>query len=144
MQLVNKILSIFNNKTRLPYEALGEEEGIRNLVEDFYSIMNNDPKAVNCKNTHPLDNEGMIPKEIQEKLFFFLSGFSGGPQLFMQKIGPPKMRMRHGHVKIGTKEREEWLYCMRKALKKKKLSRKEYNLIFNSFIALAHRIQNSE
>jgi hemoglobin len=144
MQLVNKIFSIFQNKPRLPYEALGKEAGVKELVKDFYMIMNTDPKAIHCKQTHPLNKEGMIPEEIQEKLFFFLSGFSGGPQLFMEKIGPPKMRMRHGHIKIGTREREEWLYCMRKALKKKKLSRKEYNLIFNSFIALAHRIQNSE
>lgn len=144
MQLVNKIFSIFQNKPRLPYEALGGEEGVKSLVKEFYEIMNTDPKAINCKNTHPLNEAGMIPEEIQEKLIFFLSGFSGGPQLFMEKIGPPKMRMRHGHVKIGTREREEWLYCMRKALKKKKLTKKEYDLIFNSFIALAHRIQNSE
>lgn len=144
MQLVNKIFSIFQNKPRLPYEALGEEDGIKTLVKEFYEIMNTDPKAINCKNVHPLNDAGMIPLEIQEKLFYFLSGFSGGPQLFMQKIGPPKMRMRHAHVKIGTREREEWLYCMREALKNKKLSKKEYYLIFNSFIALAHRIQNTE
>jgi len=142
MTILNKLTSIFQKEPRTPYLALGEEQGLKNLVDDFYFIMNTDPRAIDCKNTHPLDETGNIPKEIQDKLFYFLSGFSGGPQLFIQKIGPPKMRMRHGHVKIGSRERDQWLYCMRKALKKYKLSRAEYKLIFNSFIALALRIQN--
>lgn len=142
MQLLNKLYSFFTPKTREPFIALGREEGIKQLVDDFYFIMQNDPLASHCKAVHPMDENGNIPNEVIEKLYWFIVGFSGGPQLFMENVGAPRMRMRHHHVKIGAKERDEWLYCMRKALKKVKLNRAEKKLIMNSFTALAFRIQN--
>lgn len=142
MLVLNKIYEIFKPKMRVPFIALGKEEGIRELVHDFYFIMNTDPKAIHCKEVHPLNTEGNVPVEVEEKLYWFLVGFSGGPQLFMEKVGPPRMRMRHHHIRISSIERDEWLYCMKKALKKKKLNRLERKMIMNSFIALAFRIQN--
>lgn len=142
MKILNKIYSYFSPQPRVPFEALGGESGIKKLVDDFYQIMQTDPKAIHCKQVHPLNNEGKIPQEVIDKLYWFIVGFSGGPQLFMEKVGPPRMRMRHHHIKIGPLERDEWLYCMKKAMKRVKINRAEHKMIFNSFTALAFRIQN--
>ena len=142
MKFLNKIYSFFSPEPRPPFEALGGEQGIKKLVDDFYEIMQSDPRAIHCKNVHPLDESGKIPKEVIDKLYWFIVGFSGGPQLFMEKVGPPRMRMRHHHIKISSTERDEWLYCMRKAMKEIKLNKAERKMIYNSFTALAFRIQN--
>lgn len=94
------------------YERIGGQEVIDKLVDDFYQIMSTDPVAEDCFATH----SGRDIRESAEKLKFFLSGWTGGPQLYMEKYGHPKLRMRHFPFKIGPKEGDQWLYCMRKAL----------------------------
>ena len=116
-------------------------------MEDFYTIMENDPNAKNCLNAHELEG-GKVPAVVKERLFMFLSGWTGGPNLFVQNRGAPRMRMRHAPFKIGEKEKEEWLYCMEQALdmaikKKGRKLRKKKSLLMSSFAALANRIQNS-
>ena len=94
------------------YEQIGGFEVIDKLVDDFYSIMSTDPYAQDCLATH----SGRDIRESAEKLKFFLSGWTGGPQLYMEKYGHPRLRMRHFPFTIGVKEADQWLYCMRKAL----------------------------
>jgi hemoglobin len=60
---------------------------------------------------HPTTLEGS-----EEKLFKFLSGWLGGPPLYMQEYGHPMLRARHLHFPIGCRERDEWMLCMEKAL----------------------------
>lgn len=94
------------------YDKIGGFEVIDKLVNDFYEIMSTDPVAEDCFATH----SGRDIRDSAEKLKFFLSGWTGGPQLYLEKIGHPKLRMRHFPFKIGPKEADQWLYCMRKAL----------------------------
>ena len=94
------------------YNELGGFEVIDKLVDDFYEIMSTDPVAEDCFATH----SGREIRESAEKLKFFLSGWTGGPQLYLEKYGHPRLRMRHFPFKIGVKEGDQWLYCMRKAL----------------------------
>lgn len=96
------------------YEKLGGFEVIDKLVDDFYEIMSTDPVAEDCFATH----SGRDIRESAEKLKAFLSGWTGGPQLYLEKYGHPRLRMRHFPFKIGPKEGDQWLYCMRKALAK--------------------------
>ena len=96
------------------YEKIGGLEVIDKLVNDFYEIMSTDPVAEDCFATHL----GRDIRESAEKLKFFLSGWTGGPQLYLEKHGHPRLRMRHFPFKIGPKEADQWLYCMRKALAK--------------------------
>jgi hemoglobin len=99
------------------YKRMGGYEGIDSLVNDFYEIMSTDPEAKDCFATH----SGLEIRESAEKLKFFLSGWTGGPPLYMEKYGHPRLRMRHFPFKIGVKEGDQWLYCMRKALAKSKI-----------------------
>ena len=94
------------------YEKIGGLEVIDKLVNDFYEIMSTDPVAEDCFATH----SGRDIRDSAEKLKYFLSGWTGGPQLYLEKIGHPRLRMRHFPFKIGPKEADQWLYCMRKAL----------------------------
>jgi hemoglobin len=53
---------------------------------------------------------------IKEKLVYFLSGWLGGPHLYFEKYGHPKLRARHLPFAIGLSERDQWMTCMFKAM----------------------------
>jgi hemoglobin len=127
------------------YQKLHQEVGIKQLVSDFYEIMETDPKADKVLATHPL-TDGKIPQEIKDRLFMFLSGWLGGPNLFIEQVGAPMMRKRHLHIKIGEVEKKQWLYCMERALKRLsfKLSKKDKSSFLNSCTALGMRIKNQQ
>lgn len=142
--MIDFIKKLFKPKTpKIFYKVLGEEEGVYQLVKNFYDIMESHPNAKECLETHELiDNK--IPDEVKKKLFMFLCGWLGGPNLFVKTYGAPRMRARHMHISISQKERDQWLFCMKEALKIHpfKLSRSEKKTLNNSFMALALRIQN--
>lgn len=46
----------------------------------------------------------------------FLIGVLGGPPVYRQKHGPPRMRARHIPFPIDEAARREWLNCFRTAL----------------------------
>lgn len=92
------------------YEMLGGETGLRSLVDRFYDIMDSSPEAKGLRALH-----AKSLKRSREKLFMFLSGWSGGPALYTEKYGHPRLRQRHMPFSIGAKERDQWLWCMNKA-----------------------------
>ena len=93
------------------YELLGGTEQVRALVDRFYDIMDSDPKAADVRAMHPEDLTGS-----REKLFMFLTGWTGGPQLYIERYGHPFLRRRHLPFSIGEAERDQWMYCMVKAM----------------------------
>ena len=93
------------------FELLGGVERIRELVEKFYDVMDTDPKAAGIRAMHPADLT-----EAREKLFMFLTGWTGGPQLYIDRYGHPFLRKRHMPFAIGESERDQWMYCMVKAM----------------------------
>lgn len=94
-----------------PYEALGGEAGVRQLVDRFYALMNELPEAHHVRVMHPESLQGSA-----QSLFEFLSGWFGGPALYIQKKGHPRLRMRHNPYAIGPAERDGWMLCMTQAL----------------------------
>jgi hemoglobin len=94
-----------------PYELLGGAAVVRQLVDRFYDIMASDPRAATIHAMHAPDSA-----LIRDKFFDFLSGWLGGPQLFIEKYGHPRLRMRHIHFAIGEAERDQWLSCMFQAM----------------------------
>ncbi|HSJ65571.1 MAG TPA: group II truncated hemoglobin [Gemmatimonadaceae bacterium] len=102
-------LPAFQNST--PYEQLGGESGVRRLVDRFYDLMDSSPEAANVRALH-----AKSLKASREKLFLFLTGWTGGPPVYMERFGHPRLRMRHFPFAIGTRERDEWLWCMDRAL----------------------------
>lgn len=93
------------------FETIGGEEKIRQLVNRFYDLMDTQPEAAQIRSIHPPDLT-----ESREKLFLFLVGWMGGPPLYVTKFGHPRLRARHMPFPIGTRERDEWLWCMYRAM----------------------------
>jgi hemoglobin len=93
------------------FELLGGVEQIRALVERFYDVMDSDPKAANLRAIHAADLT-----EAREKLFMFLTGWTGGPQLYIERYGHPFLRRRHLPFAIGEEQRDQWMYCMVRAM----------------------------
>ncbi len=96
---------------KTPYEILGGEAPLRALVHRFYELMDTLPEAYGLRKLHPKDLTSS-----EEKLFMFLSGWMGGPQLFVEKFGDPRLRARHMPFPIGEAERDQWMLCMRQAM----------------------------
>src|SRR3954447_25339863 len=96
---------------RTPFERLGGDAGLRRLVDAFYRHMHDDPAYAGIRALHPelLTGSG-------DKLYWFLSGWLGGPPLYFEKRGDPRLRARHLPFSIGASERDQWLACMRQAL----------------------------
>jgi hemoglobin len=93
------------------YERIGGEDGVRRFTRRFYALMDTIPEAAACRAIHPPSLENS-----EQKLFEFLSGWLGGPQLFVERRGPPMLRARHMEAPIGPEETEGWLVCFRWAL----------------------------
>ena len=93
------------------FELLGGVERVRELVERFYDVMDSDPKAAGIRALHAADLT-----EAREKLFMFLTGWTGGPQLYIERYGHPFLRKRHMPFAIGESERDQWMYCMIRAM----------------------------
>jgi hemoglobin len=99
-----------NTKTT-PYQLIGGEAGLRRLVQRFYALMDTLPEAYGIRKLHPADLSGS-----EEKLFMFLSGWLGGPPLFVETFGHPRLRARHLPFTIGNDEAGQWMLCMRQAM----------------------------
>ncbi|MGC2164735.1 MAG: group II truncated hemoglobin [Gallionella sp.] len=93
------------------YLRIGGENKVRQLVQRFYALMDELPEAYGIRKLH-----GANLQSATEKLFKFLSGWMGGPQLYVDQYGHPMLRMRHFPFSIGDTERDQWMLCMRQAL----------------------------
>ncbi|MEC8734948.1 MAG: group II truncated hemoglobin [Planctomycetota bacterium] len=100
-----------------PFEAIGGEEAVRALVDAFYDHMDRDEDFKVIRDLHPADLE-----ESREKLHLFLCGWLGGPPLYVQKHGHPRLRMRHAPFPIGETERDQWLDCMARAMEDREVT----------------------
>jgi hemoglobin len=94
-----------------PYLRLGGAEILRQLVTSFYQLMNELPQARGIRKMHAADLGGA-----EEKLFKFLSGWLGGPDLYVEEYGHPRLRARHFPFPIRLNERDQWMLCMNQAL----------------------------
>jgi len=116
---LDKIEEVGSSKATF-FELLGgEEQGmetLRHLVETFYDIMDSDPKAQPIRAMHPADLTSA-----REKLFMFLTGWTGGPQLYIERYGHPMLRKRHLPFAVDESARDQWMYCMIKAMHQLKM-----------------------
>jgi hemoglobin len=94
-----------------PYELLGGESRLRELVDRFYHLMDAEPAFRGIRVLHQKDLA-----HAREKLFMFLSGWLGGPPLYVQNYGNPMLRARHLPFSIGSAERDQWMACMTRAM----------------------------
>ena len=96
---------------RTHYDMLGGEQGIRQLVNRFYDLMDELPEAWDLRKIHQQDLQSA-----RDKLFKFLSGWLGGPGLYEAEYGHPRLRARHMPFPVDTQMRDQWLMCINQAL----------------------------
>lgn len=122
-----------------PYERIGGENGVRTLCETFYRIMCDTPQTQLIRGLHPEDINIS-----EEKLYLFLTGWLGGPPLYTDRYGHPRLRARHLPFSIGIEERDQWLYCMAQALKTMNLDDLFAEQLMSSFVQTADFMRNRQ
>lgn len=118
-----------------PYEEIGGASAVRSLADHFYDRI--DASAPTLRAMLPRDDSVS-----REKLFEFLSGWMGGPNLYMDKRGHPRLRMRHLPFPIGTEEVEEWLRCMGEAMDELAIAGPLRAFLDDRFTHSAHWMRN--
>ncbi|HVP72538.1 MAG TPA: group II truncated hemoglobin, partial [Phycisphaerales bacterium] len=125
------------NAQNTPYNALGGDGAVRALVTTFYETMDRDPAFARIRSLHKPTLD-----EAREKLYEFLCGWLGGPELYMQKYGHPRLRGRHMPFPIGEAERDLWLACMKSALDERGVSGEIRAFLDQRFAHVANFMRN--
>ena len=127
------------NITITPFEALGGEAGVQQLVHRFYELMDELPEAYAVRQMHPESLAGSA-----QSLFEFLSGWFGGPALYAAKKGHPRLRMRHAPYAVGSVVRDEWMLCMTQALTEQVADAAFRDTLITSFAQMANHLINTD
>lgn len=122
---------------RTPYDALGGESAVREMIEAFYDHMDRDPMFVAVRALHPPDLTGS-----RQKLFEFISGWLGGPPLYIEKHGHPRLRARHLPFAIDQTARDQWMACMKKAMDERLVTGEVRAFLDARFAQLADFMRN--
>ncbi len=93
------------------YQLLGGEAGLRSIVDHFYDIMESDPRIAPVRKMHKDD---LGPMRLS--LFEFLSGWLGGPNLYIERNGSPCLTGVHMGYTLNDTNIALWLECMQKAM----------------------------
>ncbi|NVD98285.1 group II truncated hemoglobin [Massilia sp. BJB1822] len=127
------------NETASPtlYDVIGGESKLREMVDRFYDLMELEPEFAGIRTMHPPSTEGS-----RDKLFWFLSGWMGGPDLFVERFGHPRLRARHLPFAIASDERDQWLRCMAWAMEDVGIAEDLRVRLMNSFFQTADWMRN--
>lgn len=118
-----------------PYEEIGGDEGIRRLAGVFYDVIEEGSPSLRA----------MLPantKNTREKFSMYLSGWMGGPPLYEERWGHPRLRMRHLPFTIATTEADEWMRCMREAMSRAEIGEPLRTFLDERFGQLALHMRN--
>ena len=119
------------------YQRIGGEAKVRELVNRFYQLMDELPEAYGIRKLHAEDLSNSA-----QKLFDFLSGWMGGPQLYVQKHGHPMLRRRHLPFPIDSTARDQWMHCMQLALDDVVEDARLRDELYQAFLKVADHMRN--
>lgn len=126
-------------ETQTTYEKIGGEATVAKLCARFYERMNTVPQFQGIRAMHKADLN-----ESRDKLFMFLSGWMGGPDLFVEKFGHPRLRSRHAPFAIGESERDQWVACMVLAMEDVGIDEELRTKLVKNFFQTADFMRNKE
>ncbi|MBN8463354.1 MAG: group II truncated hemoglobin [Dechloromonas sp.] len=121
------------------YDKIGGDAGVARLCDRFYELMESVPQFAELRALHPEDLKGS-----RDKLYMFLSGWFGGPDLFVEKFGHPRLRARHMPFAIGTRERDQWVACMVLAMEEVGIEEGVRKKLLQNFFNTADFMRNRE
>lgn len=108
---------------------------MRTLAVRFYDVIDAESPVL----------REMLPRRLdgsKQKFYEYLSGWLGGPQLYVAKHGHPRLRMRHMPFSIGATEVAEWLRCMQAALDAEGVEGRVRSFLDERFSAVAQHMVN--
>lgn len=119
------------------FELLGGDAKVRELVDRFYDLMDLEPEFAGIRTLHPPALDGS-----RDKLYWFLCGWLGGPDLYIERFGHPRLRARHLPYAIGIGERDQWLRCMASAMQDADVPESLRERLMHSFHQTADWMRN--
>lgn len=125
-----------------PFDQLGGEARVLELAERFYDAMERTEPALVA--VHAQDVPGKVSRGSRDRFALFLVGWLGGPQEYVRQHGHPRLRMRHGHVPIGTELRDAWLRAMELALDELSVEGDLRRFLTTRFAEVADHMRNRE
>ncbi|MCU0967976.1 MAG: group II truncated hemoglobin [Rubrivivax sp.] len=120
-----------------PFGRLGGEPGVRALVDRFYDLMDLEPAFAGIRRLHPADLDAS-----RDKLFWFLCGWLGGPNHYIERFGHPRLRARHLPYPIGLAERDQWMACMMSAMQEAGVETQLAGRLAEAFFGTADFMRN--
>ena len=121
------------------YLRLGGEQKLRAFVDDLYDFMDTAAAVSHIRAMHSGDLG-----RTRERLFMFLSGMLGGPALYMQAFGHPRLRQKHLHLSIGDNERDQWLLCAQHAAEQLDISLPLREELMMDLTVMANHLRNKD
>lgn len=121
------------------YHWIGGEDTVRALVDRFYEIMDSDPAAATIRAMHEADLTPM-----RERLYEYLSGWLGGPPLYVQHHGSPCIARAHRPFHIDAAARDAWLACMRQAMVDIGIEERYRQMLEPAFDRIAEALRNAD
>lgn len=119
------------------FDLIGGEPAVRGLVDRFYDLMDLEPDYAALRAVH-----GATLDSARDKLFWFLCGWLGGPQHYVERFGHPRLRARHLPFPIGIRERDQWLACMSQAMREREIDPGLAERLAQAFFGTADWMRN--
>ncbi len=119
-----------------PYEILGDE-GIGQLCRVFYEVMDELPQAAELRALHAADLS-----EVQRKLAAYLTGWMGGPPVYLAAYGTVCLTDAHKPFLIDERLRDQWLLCMDEALHRTQAGAELKTMLAEPLRAIADAVVN--
>ena len=115
------------------YDKIGEEN-IKKLIHDFYTEIKNDKLLAPM---YKGDFEGA-----EERLFLFMIQYLGGPTIYNEQRGHPRLRIRHVTFPVNDNAKKNWLNNMKIALDKSEIGDSEKEFLWSYFQQTAEFLKN--
>lgn len=120
-------------RTRSMYDCIGGEPVLRAVIDRFYEIMDDDVSLTPLRAAH-----GRDLSHVKVGLFEFLSGWLGGPNLYIERNGSPCLTGVHLPLRIDGVLADMWTVCMARAMKEAGVPLQFSELIVPSLADMAH------
>ncbi|MEO9255427.1 MAG: globin [Tepidiformaceae bacterium] len=117
-------------------DRVGGRERVFAVVWRFYEFVEEDA-----------DLRAIYPEDLapgREKLAQFLVQWMGGPPLYSEIHGHPRLRMRHFPFAVTDRLTGRWLRHIRQAMKEQDVGEPEQREIFAALAPLARHMINTE
>ena len=119
------------------FDLIGGAQAVRSLVDRFYDLMDLEPGYAALRALHPSTLAGS-----RDKLHWFLCGWLGGPQHYVERFSHPRLRARHLPYAIGLAERDQWLGCMHQAMREEGIDESLADRLAAAFFGTADWMRN--